>query len=397
MCIFPAALVAFVFFLINLTGVGEDPQDGNRRGESARTDRTASEDPTPASHADQNRSVAPTAAAVLDDLWEDVDDQLTQDASSSPVIEQWVTVTDGHLPRSAVAAGFDNGSLLYAGRAEHQSFWTPCLVVRGPRPSCLVSVGEAMVSRMHFQYLLETDGLLFSWTTAGRGSAVPDNAVRADQRGGQLVFGRIPGAHLDKPSPVGLLNPFRRMLYGPDSGAPRTVPAFEVLSKLPDLYPNERWLLTSTGMSPLWALEAVPRQRRKSLVVGRTAIRGRLLPCSADDRGCHVIDPEKQSGRCQLALTYEYLALSRGIRYRWQQLRAHGPLPSTYVVIGHTVHGLRLSVGRRTTGNGTVLGLVVFSRATRVLPKMMSCDVDRRIVVFERSFQILVKLPSNAV
>lgn len=72
---------------------------------------------------------------------------------------------------------------------------------------------------------------------------------------------------------MGLLNPFRRMLYGPDSGAPRTVPAFEVLSKLPDLYPNERWLLTSTGMSPLWALEAVPRQRRKSLVVGRTAIR----------------------------------------------------------------------------------------------------------------------------
>ncbi|CAN8015115.1 unnamed protein product, partial [Ixodes persulcatus] len=341
-------------------GIGEDPQDGNRRGESVRTDRTASEDPTPASHAEQNRSVAPTAAAVLDDLWEDVEDQLTQDASSSPVIEQWVTVTDGHLPRSAVAAGFDNGSLLYAGRAEHQSFWTPCLVVRGPRqvPSCLVRVGEAMVSRMHFQYLLETDGLLFSWTTA------------------------------DKPSPVGLLNPYRRTLYGPDSGAPRTVPAFEVLSKLPDLYPNERWLLTSTGMSPLWALDVVSRQRRKSLVVGRTAILGRLLPCSADDRGCHVIDPEKQSGRCQLALTYEYLALSRGVRYRWQQLRGHEPLPSSSVVVGHTVHGLRLSVGRRTTSNGTVLGLVVFSRATRVLPKMISCDVDRRIVVFERNFQV---------
>ncbi|CAN7984824.1 unnamed protein product, partial [Ixodes hexagonus] len=154
------------------------------------------------------------------------------------------------------------------------------------------------------------------------------------------------------------------------------------------MFPNERWLLASAGGSHLWAVDAALGQRRKSLVVGRTAIRGQWLPCCADDRGCHVVDLERQSGRCQLVVAYEYLAQSRGAQYRWQQCRAHGPPPRHAVVVGHTTQGLRLSIGRRTTGNSSALGLVVLPRTTRVLPRMMSCDGDHGIVVFERNFRV---------
>ncbi|KAL3205698.1 hypothetical protein MRX96_040701 [Rhipicephalus microplus] len=59
-------------------------------------------------------------------------------------------------------------------------------------PSCVASLSSGLVQSSYFQYLLENEGLLLSWTPAGHHGTIPDNAVRADPdaSGDVIVFAR---------------------------------------------------------------------------------------------------------------------------------------------------------------------------------------------------------------
>ncbi|XP_065310769.2 uncharacterized protein [Dermacentor albipictus] len=322
-----------------------------------------------------------------------------------------MTVAEGHHPRSSVAVNFDGRELYYAGRADRGDAWTPCLVHQKDRPTCVSSSGK--VRSGYFQYLLETEGLLLSWLPAGHHGAIPDNAVRADPdaSGDVIVFARQL-KYEDQGLPSGgLLSSARRVLSGPDGVARTPSPSLQVLTKQLDAFPSERWLpAVLPASAPLYPAR-IQGSELMAWRVGRTVLRGETLPCFADKHGCLVAEPA--TGRCRLAAAFEYLAQSRGTRYRWHPLsesqvtRAklfYGIFSEVApaVIVGHGASDRRLLAARASHYGLLVLGYLAVDRLGSVVGggQVIGCDPrgahDAPLVAARHDVRVLIKTAAES-
>ena len=102
----------------------------------------------------------------------------------------WVTISDGHLPPNAIAAGVaPNGEVLYVGRREYARDLIPGYIV--PSEKCLhicYGSGEHIYSSDYEALTIEDqDG--FEWGVYSNGD-VPQNAVIGNKRRDALCVGR---------------------------------------------------------------------------------------------------------------------------------------------------------------------------------------------------------------
>ncbi|XP_077508537.1 uncharacterized protein LOC144119903 [Amblyomma americanum] len=141
---------------------------------------------------------------------------------------------------------------------------------------------------------------------------------------------------------------------------------------------------------------------------------GDTLPCFADGRGCLVADRAK--GRCRLASAFEYLAQSRGTRYRWQRLsrslgagshwlvpHAEGEAPATaVVVVGHVAPNKWLLAARARHNGALVVGYLAVNGLGSVVEDggVVGCDPrpgpDSPVVSARYDVRMLVKIPANS-
>nr|XP_054923032.1 uncharacterized protein LOC129382847 [Dermacentor andersoni] len=179
-----------------------------------------------------------------------------------------------------------------------------------------------------------------------------------------LVFvDSSPGVSRRLPS-GGLLSSARRVLSGPDGVARTPSPSLHVLTKRLDAFPSERWL-------PAVLPACVPL--------------GETLPCFADKHGCLVAEPA--TGRCRQAAAFEYLAQSRGTRYRWHQLsesQATGAKlfygifseVAPAVIVGHGASDQWLLAARASHYGLLVMGYLAVDRLGSVVGggQVIGCD-----------------------
>ena len=102
----------------------------------------------------------------------------------------WVTVSDGHLPPNAIAAGVaPNGEVLYVGRGEYQYDIIPGYIV--PSEKCLhicYGSNERCYNR-DYEALTVEEQDSFEWGVYSNGE-VPLNAVIGNKRRDGLYVGR---------------------------------------------------------------------------------------------------------------------------------------------------------------------------------------------------------------
>ncbi|KAL1481742.1 hypothetical protein MTO96_034244 [Rhipicephalus appendiculatus] len=349
---------------------------------------------------------------VGDALWNVGDVNFTEEEPEIPVKLHWMTVAEGHHPRSSVAVGYDGRQLYYAGRADRGDAWTPCLVHQKSRPACVSSLSSGLVSSSYFQYLLETEGLLLSWAPAGHHGAIPDGAVRADPdaSGDVIVFARQLKYDDEGLPSGGLLSSARRVLTGLDGVARTPSPYLQVLTKRLDAFPSERWLPAALPVNvPLYPAR-IQGNETVYWRVGRTVHRGETLPCFADKHGCLVA--KRSDGNCNLAPTFEYLALSRGTRYRWHPLpdsagRARALLGSfseteQVVIVGHGRPNRRLLVARASHYGLLVLGYLAVDGTGSVVGggEVIGCDPrgphHSALVSAHHDVKVLIKTSSRS-
>ncbi|XP_064460834.1 uncharacterized protein LOC135370875 isoform X3 [Ornithodoros turicata] len=222
LCILPAVLIAMAFFFISwnskFTYFSELTQDpGETDADSRRSDHRIGT---------ENTSSSTGGGQILRDA---------VSGRSVALAVEWATSVGGDVPRKSVAVGFYNGSAYLAGRTLHEQ--EPCLVVQEPRPLCFfLGRQTSFQPALRFQYLVETDGHIFTWEDPAQGRAL--HASLSD-----ITFGRSTAAHMFLRG--GLVH--KSVLYtfeGSQVGLPH-----ELLSKVSEAYPHERWRGTHRGMS----------------------------------------------------------------------------------------------------------------------------------------------------
>ncbi|XP_077557249.1 uncharacterized protein LOC144172369 [Haemaphysalis longicornis] len=346
-------------------------------------------------------------------FWEDP--TALEDEPEIPVRLHWMTSAGAHQPRDSVAAVFDGKSLLYAGRADRGGAWTPCLAPRHQaRPTCVSSLSSGQAPSSHFQYLLETEGLVLSWLSAGRGGALPENAVRADPAalgGDTIVFARQL-RYEDQGLPSGgLLSSARRMLAGPDGVVRPISGALQILTKRRDTFPNERWLpAVLPEIPPLWPAKIAGQTT--AWLVGRTVRRGDTLPCYGDKRGCLAADWATR--RCLFVPTFEYLAQSMGTSYAWQVLARQLPIfdPPSWlrkaangttrapVSGGRGAADKKLLAAKARSYGALVVGYIAVHRSGSidedegVIGCSLSAGDGAPVITAQHDVQVLMKFPS---